>query len=150
MLISKVDIKLTPAIHNSMKEEESVISKCTFAFCFIPPSFLYLFSKPVISLHLKLKQCSKAGPCSAVSSASDSKARSHGLNTWSGHLVLVNRLGGQSLSRNSVVRLADSPDVTIAVYSGYKITTQQHKAGIQIRSGNRFICSTTYLTLEPH
>ena len=34
------------------------------------------------------------------------------------HLVLVNRLGGLSLPRNSVVRLTDCPDMTIAVYRG--------------------------------
>ena len=34
------------------------------------------------------------------------------------HLVPVNRLGGLSLPRNSVVRLTDRPDMTISVYRG--------------------------------
>ena len=43
------------------------------------------------------------------------------------HEVLVNRLGGLSLPRKSVVRLTDHPDMTLDVYRGRKITTQQHK-----------------------
>ena len=31
------------------------------------------------------------------------------------HLILLNRLGGLSLSRNVVIRLTDRPDMTIAV-----------------------------------
>ena len=34
------------------------------------------------------------------------------------HEVLVNRLGGQSLPRKSVVRLTDRPDMTLDVYRG--------------------------------
>ena len=41
------------------------------------------------------------------------------------HLVLVNRLGGLSLPRNSVVRLTDCPDMTIPVDRGRK-TPKQH------------------------
>ena len=40
------------------------------------------------------------------------------------HEVLVNRLGGLSLSRKSVVKLTDRPDMTLAVYRGRKITQQ--------------------------
>ena len=36
------------------------------------------------------------------------------------HAVLINRLGGLSLPRKSVVRLTDRPDMTIAVYRGCK------------------------------
>ena len=36
------------------------------------------------------------------------------------HLILVNRLEGLSLPRNSVVGLTDRPDMTIAVYRGRK------------------------------
>ena len=43
------------------------------------------------------------------------------------HEVLVNRLGGLSLSRKSVVRLTDRPDMTLDVYRGYK---KQHNATI--------------------
>ena len=39
--------------------------------------------------------------------------------------VLVNRLGGLSLPRKSVVRLSDRPDMTVDVYHGRKTTMQQ-------------------------
>ena len=39
------------------------------------------------------------------------------------HKVLVNRLGGLSLPRKSVVRLTDRPDMTLDVYHGRKTTT---------------------------
>ena len=38
------------------------------------------------------------------------------------HEVLVNRLGGLSLPRKSVVRLTDRPDMTLGVYRGRKTT----------------------------
>ena len=41
------------------------------------------------------------------------------------HEVLVNRLGGLSLPRKSVVRLTDRSDMTLDVYSGRKTTIQQ-------------------------
>ena len=41
------------------------------------------------------------------------------------HEVLVNRLGGLSLPRKSVVRLTDRPDMTLDVYCGRKTTMQQ-------------------------
>ena len=41
------------------------------------------------------------------------------------NIILVNRLGGLSLPRKSVVRLTDRPDMTIAVYRGRKTVTQQ-------------------------
>ena len=90
-----------------------------------------------------------AGPRSAVGSASDSRARGPRFDTWSGrihtfvspstdsrravvsswrkyaHKVLVNCLGGLSLPRKSVVRLTDSPDMTLVVYHGSKTLTQQ-------------------------
>ena len=40
------------------------------------------------------------------------------------HEVLVNRLGGLSLPRKSVVRLTDRPDITLDVYRGRKTTMQ--------------------------
>ena len=40
------------------------------------------------------------------------------------HEVLVNRLGGLSLPRKSVVRLTDRPDMTLDVYRGRKATIQ--------------------------
>ena len=41
------------------------------------------------------------------------------------HEVLVNRLGGLSLPRKSVVRITDRPDMTLDVYRGHKTTIQQ-------------------------
>ena len=40
------------------------------------------------------------------------------------HEVLVNRLGGLSLPRKSVVRFTDRPDMTLDVYRGRKTTIQ--------------------------
>ena len=42
------------------------------------------------------------------------------------HEVLVNRLGGLSLPRKSVVRLTDRPDMTLDVYRGRKTAIQQY------------------------
>ena len=45
------------------------------------------------------------------------------------HEVLVNRLGGLSLPRKSVViRLTDRPDMTLDVYRGRKTTKQQQQS----------------------
>ena len=89
-----------------------------------------------------------AGPRSAIGREPDSKVRGPGFDTWSGnilsfllplfsrravvsywrkyvHEVLVNRLGGLSLPRKSVVRLTDRPDMTLDVYRGRKTTMQQ-------------------------
>ena len=41
------------------------------------------------------------------------------------HEVLVNRLGGLSLPRKSVVRITGCPDMTLDVYRERKTTTQQ-------------------------
>ena len=43
------------------------------------------------------------------------------------HEILVNRLGGLSLPRKSVVRLNDRPDMTQDVYRGRKTTNQQQQ-----------------------
>ena len=43
------------------------------------------------------------------------------------HEVQVNRLGGLSLPRKSVVRLTDRPDMTLDVYRGRKTTMQQQQ-----------------------
>ena len=42
-------------------------------------------------------------------------------------LVLVNRLGGLSLPRKSMVTLTDHPDMTIAVYCGSETMQQQQQ-----------------------
>ena len=50
------------------------------------------------------------------------------------HKVLVNRLGGLSLPRKSVVRLTDRPDMTLDVYRGRKTTVQQYSCtGVEKR-----------------
>ena len=51
--------------------------------------------------------------------------------------VLVNRLGGVSLPKKSVVRLTDRPDMTLDVYRGRKTTTQQQ----QLYSERLQVCS---------
>ena len=51
------------------------------------------------------------------------------------HKVLVNRLGGLSLPRKSVVRLTDRPDMTLDVYRGRKTTIQQQ----QLKETNSFL-----------
>ena len=43
---------------------------------------------------------------------------------WYVHEVLVNRLGGLSLPRKTVVRLTDRPDMALDVYRGRRTTTQ--------------------------
>ena len=53
------------------------------------------------------------------------------------HEVLVNRLGGLSLPRKSVVRLTDRPHMTLDVYRGRKTTIQQ-----QPRADDKiFVCN---------
>ena len=49
------------------------------------------------------------------------------------HEVLVNRLGGLSLPRKSVVRLTDRPDMTLDVYRGHKtIQCNNNKANLLV------------------
>ena len=52
-----------------------------------------------------------------------------GFSYWRKHVheVLVNCLGGLNLSRKSVVRLTDRPDMTFDVYRGRKTTIQQQQ-----------------------
>ena len=52
------------------------------------------------------------------------------------HEVLVNRLGGLSLPRKSVVRLTDRPDMTLVVYRGRKTTMQQQLSHILLYHGD--------------
>ena len=49
------------------------------------------------------------------------------------HEVLVNRLGGLSLPRKSVVRLTDHPDMTLDVYLGRKTTIQPYNKSYGIK-----------------
>ena len=48
------------------------------------------------------------------------------------HEVLVNRLGGLSLPRKSVVRLTDRPDMTLDVYRGRKTTMQRQQQQLML------------------
>ena len=48
------------------------------------------------------------------------------------HEVQVNRLGGLSLPRKSVVRLTDRPDMTLDVYRGRETTMQHVPAGPRV------------------
>ena len=48
------------------------------------------------------------------------------------HEVLVNRLGGLSLPRKSVVRLTDRPDMTLDVDRGRKTTIQQQLLNVRL------------------
>ena len=57
------------------------------------------------------------------------------------HEVLVNRLGGLSLPRKSVVRLTDRPDMTLDVNCGRKTTIQQPLTGVVL------LVKTTFFTL---
>ena len=50
------------------------------------------------------------------------------------HEVLVNRLGGLSLPRKSVVRLTDRPDMTLDVYRGRKTTIQPTNQIVSVAS----------------
>ena len=71
------------------------------------------------------QQCNATMPHTFVSPSADSRVAV--VNYWRKyvHEVLLNRLGGLSLPRKSVVRLADLPDMTLDVYVGRKTTTQQ-------------------------
>ena len=67
-------------------------------------------------------------PHTFVSPAADS--RRVVVSYWGKYVLegLVNRLGGLSLPRKSVVRLTDHPDMTIDAYGGHKTTTQQQQS----------------------
>ena len=52
------------------------------------------------------------------------------------HEVLVNRLGGLSLPRKSVVRLTDRPDMTLDVYRGRKTTMQHQQQAVKYLDGS--------------
>ena len=61
-------------------------------------------------------------PHSFVSPSADSRGAVGSYWRKCVHEVLVNRLGGLSLPRKSVVRLTDRPDMTLDVYRGRKTT----------------------------
>ena len=59
------------------------------------------------------------------------------------HEVLVNRLGGLSLPRKSVVRLTYRPDMTLDVYRGRKTTMQQQQPNIPVLIAGVSLISNT-------
>ena len=69
------------------------------------------------------------------------------------HEVLVNSFGGLSLSRKSVVRLTDRPDMTLDVFRGCKTTTQQQQLDLCCFIGRIGTISTNncrYLQIDIH
>ena len=58
------------------------------------------------------------------------------------HEVLVNRLGGLSLPRKSVVRLTDRPDMTLDVYHGRKTTIQPTNQPTVSHNCNAYRCNS--------
>ena len=58
------------------------------------------------------------------------------------HEVLVNRLGGLSLPRKSVVRLSARPDMTLDVYRGRKTTNQQQQCPLENDHDISQLCRT--------
>ena len=68
------------------------------------------------------------------------------------HEVLVNRLGGLSLPRKSVVRLTDRPDMTLDVYRGCKTTIQYNTQDLVLQCGRVrhccICCKEALATLE--
>ena len=60
------------------------------------------------------------------------------------HEVLVNRLGGLSLPRKSVVRLTDRPDMTLDVYRGRKTTMQCNFAVLPLELRESIILTHTW------
>ena len=56
------------------------------------------------------------------------------------HEVLVNRLGGLSLPRKSVVRLTDRLNMTLDVYRGRKTTIQQLTKLSVLHTGSPYQC----------
>ena len=64
------------------------------------------------------------------------------------HEVLVNRLGGLSLPRKSVVRLTDCPDMTLDVYSGRKTTIQQQQQQMNMEAQCKHVSMVRFLLPE--
>ena len=77
--------------------------------------------------HLKSWVRYPVWPHTFVCPSADSRGTA--VSYWRKHVheVLVNRLGGLSLPRKTVVRLTDRPDMTLGVYRGRETTTQQHQ-----------------------
>ena len=101
-------LRITKCFNRNVKRAEDCIylaKKCIHVFSFLrfDPFFYHYFSFP--------------------------DSRGAVVSYWRKyvHEVQVNRLGDLSLPRKSVVRLTDSPDMTLDVYRGRKTTTQQQQ-----------------------
>ena len=66
------------------------------------------------------------------------------------HEVLVNRLGGLSLPKKSVVRLTDRPDMTIDVYRGRKATTQRQQLNMKAHLYRHHLKAMRFLGIDFH
>ena len=91
-------------------------------------TLIYIFSSLSPSLwettRYRLKYCLE-GSLSPKTTNNNQNSRRAVVSYWRKyvHEVLVNRLGGLSLPRKSVVRLTDRPDMTLDVYGGRNATT---------------------------
>ena len=86
------------------------------------PVFMKLCQNDFLTLNKRLSR-------QAMLSDDSSCSRRSVVSYWRKyvHEVLVNRLGGLSLPRESVVRVTDRPNMTIDVYRGRKTTIQQQQ-----------------------
>ena len=90
--------------------------------------------------HLTRKSKVLVGPRTFVSPSADSRGTV--VSYWRKHLheVLVNRLGGLSLPRKSVVGLTDRPDMALDVYRGRKTTATNYNFVCFRRRDVEFVC----------
>ena len=82
----------------------------------------------------KTSNAHQVWPHTFVSSSTDSRRAVVSYWLKCVHEVLVNRLGGLSLPRKSVVRLTDRPDMTLDVYRGRETTTTNNTTEINKQS----------------
>ena len=103
--------------------EKTIVSR--YAVPVVSPHKKYLYS--YLTLEKKKRPCyNLAYPVQQHTFVSPSAfSRRAVVSYWRKyvHEVLVNRLGGLSLPRKSVVRLTDRPDMTLDVYCGRKTST---------------------------
>ena len=66
------------------------------------------------------------------------------------HEVLVNRLGGLSLPRKSVVRLTDRPDMTLDVYRGRKTIQHTNSVDTSFREDKKISKQITEKVIRYH
>ena len=87
-------------------------------------------------------------PSLATSVSPSTFSRRAVVSYWQKYMqeVLVNRLGGLSLPRKSVVRLNDHPDMTLDVYRGCETTMQQQQQQLQGETTLMFFCLPFWTT----